>query len=101
MVLMKSWLLSIAGVSSNPFSCSLIVICDVIELCYQYVCMILVFLLTQLYSLGIRYIIYFRDCLFFSCNRYATFQKSETHRRKETLWYCHTAALPGSLCALL
>lgn len=98
-VLMKSWLF-IAGVSSHPFNCSLITICDVIELCYQYVCVIF-FFYWQLYWLSIRYIIYFRYCLVFTCNRYATFQKAEKHRRKETSWYCHTAALPGSLCTLL
>lgn len=102
-VLMKSWLLSIAGVSSHAFSCSLIAICDVIELCYinMYVWFLFFYFYWPLYWLSIRHIIYFRYCLVFKRNRYATFQKAEKHKRKETSWYCHTAALPGSLCTLL
>lgn len=41
---MKSWPLSIAGVSSHLFNCSFIVISDVNELCYQYVLVIFFFI---------------------------------------------------------
>lgn len=52
---MKSWLF-IAGVNSHPFSCSLIAICDVIELCYQYVCVCVFFIYTDVL---IEYQIYY------------------------------------------